>query len=645
MLINNFKRFVLVFIFTIAILSGLTSFRPFAKAQIPINLAEIAKIEIFRTVGIPLERLTIVNQATLAGTDIKQFKVIDSQGNIYGVSLDGAGNKISPEKLKQAVDAINNKGFVGKLEEELATLIAQYSNSPIKVIFYLNSEMIPPYQGSSRTEHQAHLNKLKDRYAEIQKPIVDELKKRGQQTLYQSLYAPLVVAEVSPSIIQMIAGRSDVNRIYLSRVLFRRQASFPGFQPTTPEISSVVVQADIVNARGYTGIGETVGVVEEDRIAPHPQLPAIQRELCRPTSSVSTDYHKTAVASVIQSNDTQFAPGIAPGISIVDGIMANSQIGAAEEQEFIAAIDCVINTASATNISDGMPIYGTFGNLARYLDNVIYNTGATIVVAASNECNQKIANPEIAFNAIAVGYFSHNNTTSFNDDIAPCTGVVVGGSYMNPDSPHGDREEPDVVAPGHQITMVTNSGTGYIKSSGTSFAAPHVTAGVGLLRARKPELFNRPAEVRAIMMASARHNLEGNSRLSDRDGSGGIMLAAADTVAANGQSDHIINNGAATNFPIYKTFTATSGQKVRVVIAWDHKMPLGKTLTEPTTDLDLEVYCGSTLVGSSTSYDNNYEIVEFTASSCSGGYTAKIPNYRTSTGYEQIGFAMSKTDT
>ncbi|MEH2159927.1 MAG: hypothetical protein V7K38_02530 [Nostoc sp.] len=122
------------------------------------------------------------------------------------------------------------------------------------------------------------------------------------------------------------------------------------------------------------------------------------------------------------------------------------------------------------------------------------------------------------------------------------------------------------------------------------------------------------------------------------------MLAAADTVAANGQSDHIINDGAASNFPIYKTFTATSGQKVRVAIAWDHKMPLGNSMTEPTTDLDLGVFCGSTLVGSSASYDNNYEIVEFIATSCLSGYTAKISNLRSSTGYEQIGFAVSKTD-
>lgn len=386
-----------------------------------------------------------------------------------------------------------------------------------------------------------------------------------------------------------------------------------------------------------TGLTETVAVVEANRIGTHPNLPASQRTLCRPNASTINDPHKTSVAGVIQSTAASVR-GIAPDITIVDGIMADST-----DAESMAAIECVINTASAVNMSYGFETNGSFDSLSRYMDEIIYNTGAVIVIAATNFCGNKMGSPEISFNVIAVGSFGDNNTTSFADDIAACTGVVTLTSYLNPDSPNGDREEPDVVAPGHQITMPTHGG-GFITTSGNSFAAPQVTAGAGLLRARKNELFNRPAEVRAIMMASARHNIEGDSRLSDRDGAGGIIIAAAETVAANGQSDHIINDGAASNFPINKTFTATNGQKVRVAIAWDHKMPLGNSITQPTTDLDLQVFCGSTLVASSTSYDNNYEIVEFTANSCPSGYTAKISNFRTSTDFEHIGFAVSKTD-
>jgi hypothetical protein len=67
-------------------------------------------------------------------------------------------------------------------------------------------------------------------------------------------------------------------------------------------------------------------------------------------------------------------------------------------------------------------------------------------------------------------------------------------------------------------------------------------------------------------------------------------------------------------------------------------------MTEPTTDLDLAIKDpnGGT-VTSSTSYDNSYEIVEFTAA-VSGTYTANISNFRPSSGTEYIGLAISQSD-
>ena len=144
-------------------------------------------------------------------------------------------------------------------------------------------------------------------------------------------------------------------------------------------------------------------------------------------------------------------------------------------------------------------------------------------------------------------------------------------------------------------------------------------------------------------MASARHNVEGSSRLSEGDGAGAMMLAAADTVAAS-SSKLFSNNGAASNFPIHSTLTALASQRVRVAIAWSHKMPLGNTMTEPTTDLDLTVQdSNGKVITTSASFDNTYEIVEFTAP-VTGTYRATISNYRPSLGNEYIGLAVSSTD-
>jgi len=187
------------------------------------------------------------------------------------------------------------------------------------------------------------------------------------------------------------------------------------------------------------------------------------------------------------------------------------------------------------------------------------------------------------------------------------------------------------------------SGGGFASVSGTSFAAPHVVAGIALLRQRLPALQTQTERVRAILMASARHNIEGATVLSDQDGAGAILLAAADRVLLNNQSWDVGKPGDATGFPHVQTFSATAGQRVRAALAWARK-PSGSTLTEPTTDLDLVVLDpAGDVVGGSLSYDNSYEIVEFVAP-VSGTYTLNVSNFRSSPGREFLGLAVSRTN-
>ncbi|MCC5637422.1 S8 family serine peptidase [Nostoc sp. CHAB 5844] len=633
MLNKNLIRFVLPFIFTVAVLFGLNTFKPIVIAQIPVNLVEKAKAEVFRTTGISPNRLIVGNTVSLANTGIKRFKVTDPQGTIHSVALDAAGNVVSQEVVNQIVEKLSNRGFFGKLEVGLDKLIKSGSDSPIDVVISLEQEVFQPFHGTSDEEYKTYLNNLRSFYAKVQQPLVEQLKADGQQVTYQSLYTPMITARVTPSVIEKITSRADVKRMYIEKISKPRLNT-----------SRIVVQANTVNSRGFTGGPQQrpVAIVEVGRIASHPNLPANQRSLCNSNATTGITAHKTMVAGIIQSTHATYK-GITPDIDIIDGIASKLTDG-----PLIAATDCVVGTASIINMSFGFDTNGDFSDaFTEYVDDLVYSTGATIVVSASNRCDLKPGSPDLAFNVINVGSFGDNNTTSFTDDIVPCTNGIAG-SYLNPASPNSDREEPDVVAPGVGIKTTNLNGSfqdADPPTGGTSFAAPHVTAGIGLLNQRKPDLYYSAAEARAIIMASARHNLEGSSRLSDRDGVGGIMLAAADTVVANGQSDFLFNDGNVSNFPISKSFTATNGQKVRVVITWTHKMPLGEGQSRVTTDLDLNVYCGNTFIGSSESYDNNFEIVEFTAGSCSSGYTALIHNLRASVGYEAIGFAVSKTDT
>ena len=90
-----------------------------------------------------------------------------------------------------------------------------------------------------------------------------------------------------------------------------------------------------------------------------------------------------------------------------------------------------------------------------------------------------------------------------------------------------------------------------------------------LLINKTPTLGTWPESVKAIIMASADHNIEGNSRLSDKDGAGGVNAQEAYKIAstAKGTSWNGVTISYGTGVPWYgPNITASMGQKVRVVI-------------------------------------------------------------------------------
>ena len=102
---------------------------------------------------------------------------------------------------------------------------------------------------------------------------------------------------------------------------------------------------------------------------------------------------------------------------------------------------------------------------------------------------------------------------------------------------------------------------------GTSYAAPAVAGEAALLMQARSWLTSWPETVKAVTMASADHNIWGSSRLSLYDGAGGIDISNAYNIALN---QRMLGNVLyANSFPKDYPFTATAGQKVRVVITWD----------------------------------------------------------------------------
>ncbi|HEX6043973.1 MAG TPA: hypothetical protein VFZ22_05745 [Pyrinomonadaceae bacterium] len=82
-----------------------------------------------------------------------------------------------------------------------------------------------------------------------------------------------------------------------------------------------------------------------------------------------------------------------------------------------------------------------------------------------------------------------------------------------------------------------------------------------------------------------------------------------------------------------------AGQRVKVALVWDSN-PTSDYLNDPlNADLDLYVY-GPNQVQYSVSWDNSYEVVDFTPTT-SGSFQIKVKNFRFDGGLEYFAVAWS----
>lgn len=582
---------------------------------------------------LPKEQLMIVNegQANYPLTEMKiwRAKILDKKsGSVYGVDIDEAGNII--DNIRE-IGAKEKDAYVkkyGKLEPELHKHLQNMTlNETIKVEIWLTSSEIdkPKPEGKmSEKEYNDRVAEKKKTYALKQKPVVDFLRAKGFNIIYTSRYAPSIFAELPKSVITELENRADVDIIYISRVY-------------EPELNSVAYteKANVVWNRGITGSGITLAVVEDDGI--EFANPYLADGSYYDSINKNIGYHATAIAGIIESTHSTYK-GIAYGAPAL--LSANSQDYS--DASIVAATEWALdNGANIISNSWGVDTNLQIAARDRYLDHLVWDHYKTVVKSAGNRgtLDGDVTSPGLGYNMITVGAIDDKDTSSWSDDV-----LASYSSYKDPISPNNDREKPEVVAVGTSVYSTTTSSpwVGCVTGcSGTSYAAPSVAAEAALLMQRAPWLETWPETVKAVIMASAVHNIEGGSRLSEYDGAGAIDASKADDTASNGRmAGNVLN---AADFPKSYTFSASAGQKVRVVVNWDsHPDSNHPPSTDPLeSDLDLYIYDPSgNFVTSSTSWDNSYEIVEFTASA-TGTYEARVSAYRFDGSYEYVGFAYT----
>lgn len=629
--------------------------------------------------SLSFDQITVTNSTTASfptlGINALELKALDNlSGAVLGIAVNEQGDVVDIEALAtKEQESINTK--YGRLDPPLAEQVTTTTpDAVIPVIIWLKEspsappQRLPPQapvnvmiqddeglpdlrwtedfsdqlatpedpsaQLSIIPQHQNDVLAAVDSnraatVAQITAPIVDRLSNIGVEKVQTDAYAPVVYATLSVTALKDVADWSEVDRIYLDVI------NEPSLEVVRPTIG-----ADAVNARGFNGAGVKIAQVEAGggRVAAgNPYLSVTQdtRYVCDNPSS-----HATGVAGIIRSSHWP-RRGVAKGVSLWAGGSCSSTTSQLQDRSTAASLW----GARALNLSWGSERNRRVGAADRFYDNLVMYQARSVVVAAGNANYQggtgNVQSPGLAYNIITVGNFNDNNTITWSNDT-----MAADSSWRDPISTHSDREKPEVASPGVNInsTTISHPWTGDI-GSGTSYSAPAVAGTVALLMQRNTSLQYWPESVKAILMTTAVHNIEGNRRLSEYDGAGGIVADRADDVVRGASGTWGGRGYSCYNAPTYldvATMYLVANVRTRVAIAWDTDPAYSNYNNRPSADLDLLVIgpSGNVVVGS-LSWDNTYEIVDFTPST-SGNYKLRVWKYRCSSSPWWLGWAWRR---
>jgi hypothetical protein len=593
----------------LALVAGLAALAPTAASAAPGDVVNKAEAD-FPTLA------TTATVEKIEGEDGLDLRAVGSDGRSVDVEALLGEDRAKQRDAFGALDAPLARHLDGLADEELVH-VAIWLVEPERALGRRPREGTAPEEVDRLARLQTERRDAE--VAEVTTPLLERLR-RLDEAAAASTSSPLVWAELPAGLVRELARDEQVDTIY---------GELEKGGPET-NLSRDVTGATLAPGNTLDGSGVQVGVVESGGGA-DTSNPFMTIERNDPGPSCGgTTAHATGVAGIIGARTGVFR--IWPFISITNTLQGFAPAARLSVGGWCTTGDNRTRADSAANWGARVITNSYFTDTTgvvtandRHADGLVHDRWRLFVKSAGNRGtgDGRVTSPGNGYNVLAVGNVNLSGTAARADDV-----MAPSSSFVDPTSTVGDREKPEISAPGTGIRMLSNGFPwGGQTDNGTSFAAPMVAGTAARLIQRKPFLGIWPEQLRAILMSSAVNNVEGATRLSDVDGAGMMAVnTAARILDDNRHGGQRVDCGTFGRSQVVSSTVLRRDQRLRAAISWTADPSAADHANRPSADLDLEVRGPSGSVFSS-SFDNTSEIVDF-AAPVSGTYEIRVINFR-----------------
>lgn len=417
-----------------------------------------------------------------------------------------------------------------------------------------------------------------------QRALVAWLQGNGSRRVGRYSFANLVTAEVPAALLDTLRAMPNVLGV----------SPAPRLRPQLSQ-SVPALGAPAFWTNGFTGAGESVGVLDSGVRANHPGFAAVNLvnrvfltygkngddEGCFADNLASPDDlqgHGTHVAGIVAGQGSlgwAAFQGVAKGISALHNLKTAYLTGPpcpsgaiSDSRDVLDAIDYITGSTPVRVLNysyGGDPKGASDDGFARELDRAADLYGLTLAVAAGNSGSaaSTIASPAYAYNVLAVGNWATR-------------GLMSNGSSRGPTA--SGRYKPDLAAPGSSIYSANNgweTAGHYRGSSGTSMASPHIAGAAALLRSAG---VTNALAVKALLL-----NSTGDAGWAPDRGWG-----YTDLTRLFGQRYWMASSLAAS---AYRLYALPAGAALKTTVVWNRHIPFGLPAFN---DIDLTVFSAAT---------------------------------------------------